>query len=831
VSITADQLASETRERPPLDTGARIGRYLIIDRVGDGAMGVVYGAYDPELDRKIAVKLLKSGEFGHEEGARARLLREAKAMARLAHQNVIAVYDVGIFDEQVFIAMEFLPGGTLKSWLAAEPRGWREVRDVFVAAGRGLAAAHAAGLVHRDFKPDNLLLDREGRPRVVDFGLAREAAEAHPPDSAVAAARAAAHTSGNHLETLTRRGAIMGTPAYMAPEQIVGEATDARTDQFSFCVALYEALYGARPFVGETLIGLLHNVSEGHLQPPPADRDVPAWIRRALLRGLKADPAERWPSMAPLIAALMDDPVARQRRRLLVGGGVALVLASVVALVQVAHHRRRTFEQEVGRHLSEAARAVENGRARGEAIRALRRRSFDAFDAMDRARGEQLWRQTQALAPIADGAFQEAERAYETALVLDPSRTSARRDLADVVYEHILLARELRRDERERELTAVLARYDGGGGRRASLNRPGTLVVRTTPAATSIALEQYWSDLATGRRLARPVSGALASGTTATLSPGSYRLVARAPGYADVTDAFELASGERREIELRLERPNAIPAGFVRVPAGEFWFGDADENLRTKFLDTVPIHRRRTGAFLIARHETTYRDWIAFLDALPDAEGARYAPRVSGLVGGSLRLQHVARKWQLTLRPTSQRYVAQAGTPFVYVGRNERARQDWLDFPVAGVGPADVERYLRWLRESGRVPGARLCSELEWERAARGADDRAYPHGDDLAPDDANFDLTYGRIDSAVGPDAVGAHPASRSPFGVDDMAGNVLELVRSSVTPQGFVIRGGAYYFNSATCRLTNRNAVWSTFREVTSGIRVCASAEDVRP
>ena len=139
-------------------------------------MGVVYGAYDPELDRKIALKLLKGSELDQEDAARARLLREAKAMARLAHPNVVAVHDVGIFDGQVFLAMEFLGGGTLKSWLGARPRHWREVLDVFVAAGRGLAAAHAAGLVHRDFKPDNVLLDKDGRPRVVDFGLARDAA-------------------------------------------------------------------------------------------------------------------------------------------------------------------------------------------------------------------------------------------------------------------------------------------------------------------------------------------------------------------------------------------------------------------------------------------------------------------------------------------------------------------------------------------------------------------------------------------------------------------------------------------------------------------------------
>ena len=291
---------------------------------------------------------------------------------------------------------------------------------------------------------------------------------------------------------------------------------------------------------------------------------------------------------------------------------------------------------------------------------------------------------------------------------------------------------------------------------------------------------------------------------------------------------FELESGQRREIDLRLPRAPAVPADFVHVPPGEFWFGDADEDLRTKFLDTVPIHRRHTDAFLIARHETTYRQSIEFLDALPDGESARYAPHLSAPMRGSLSLDRVGGTWQLTFRPISQRYTARAGEPFVYAGRNQLARQDWLDFPVAGTRPADIERYLRWLRETGRVPGARLCSELEWERAARGADDRVYPHGDDLASADANFDLTYGRVGAAFGPDAVGAHPLSRSPFGIDDMAGNLFELARSSITPDELVARGGAYYFSSATCRLTNRNTVQSTIRDVTAGFRVCASVEE---
>jgi len=811
-----------------LDTGARIGRYLIIERVGSGAMGVVYGAYDPELDRKIALKLLKGRELGREGAAPARLLREAKAMARLAHPNVIAVHDVGIFDGQVFLAMEFLGGGTLKSWLGAGPRPRGEVLDVFIAAGRGLAAAHAAGLVHRDFKPENVLLDKDGRPRVVDFGLAREAAAGVQDGTGAVTFAAEAESSGNHLETLTRTGAIMGTPAYMAPEQIVGEATDERTDQFSFCVALYEALYGERPFHGVSLLQLLHNVTEGDIEPARENREVPSWIRRAVLRGLKADPAQRWPSMAPLIAALEDDPAARHRRRLLASAGLAVVLAGAVVVAQVARQRHQAVEREIGRHLNDAALAAQSGRAKAAEARELRRRSFEAFDAVDRARGEELWQQALTAVPEADGAFQRAERAYETALVLDGDRAAARRELGDLLYEHVLFARDLHRHEQARTLAVQLERRDDRGRRGAALSRPAMLTVRIAPVNASIALERYQEDPASNRRVALPVSVPPVPGVAATLPAGSYRLVARAPGYADVVDAFELESGQRREVALRLLRAPAVPDGFVHIPPGEFWFGDADENLRTKFLDTVPIHRRHTDGFLIARHETTYREWIEFLDGLPEGERARYAPHVSAPLQGSLRLDRVGPTWQLTFRPTSQRYTARAGEPFVYAGRNQRVRQDWLDFPVAGTAPADIERYLRWLRETGRVPGARPCSELEWERAARGADDRVYPHGDDLASADANFDLTYGRAGAAYGPDTVGAHPLSRSPFGIDDMAGNVFELVRSSLTPDEFVARGGAYYFNSATCRLTNRNTVPSTIRDVTAGIRVCASVEE---
>jgi formylglycine-generating enzyme required for sulfatase activity len=196
---------------------------------------------------------------------------------------------------------------------------------------------------------------------------------------------------------------------------------------------------------------------------------------------------------------------------------------------------------------------------------------------------------------------------------------------------------------------------------------------------------------------------------------------------------------------------------------------------------------------------------------------------MKGALRGTLALRHRADGWALEIQPASRRYEAGPHEPIVYEGRPRRARQDWKRLPAGGISFEDAERYLAWLRESGRVPGARFCSELEWERAARGADDRLFPHGDELASDDANFDATYDRTETAYGPDEVGAHPDSRSPFEIDDMAGNVFERV----APEGQaipVIRGGGYFFSAASARSTNREPFPRSAREVTVGLRVCA-------
>ncbi len=306
----------------PLQPGERVDRYRIEAQLGAGAMGIVYAAHDPDLDRPVAVKVLRPREGGSAaDQLEARLRREAKAIARVSDPHVVSVYDVGRHGAQLFVAMELVEGTTLGRWLRERPRTTAEVLDAMRQAGRGLAAAHAAGLVHRDFKPDNVLVSAEGRIKVGDFGLARVVDDER---SLVTGAP----SLGASLANLTRTGALLGTPAYMAPEQFAGGEVDPRSDQFAFCVVLWEALAGQRPFAGQTLGEISDSVQGGRLQTP--GRRIPPWIRRVLARGLAPAREDRYPSMQALLEALDRDP--RLRRRRLVAGAAALSLCGLAAL-------------------------------------------------------------------------------------------------------------------------------------------------------------------------------------------------------------------------------------------------------------------------------------------------------------------------------------------------------------------------------------------------------------------------------------------------------------------------------------------------------------------
>ncbi len=305
-----------------------IGRYELEACVGVGAMGVVYAAHDPQLDRRVALKLLKAS--AGDDDARARLLREARALAHMSHPNIVTVFEAGELEGRVYLAMEFVDGVTLDAWCAPEvgaQPSWRELLGVFVGAGRGLAAAHAAGIVHRDFKPGNVLVGADGAVKVLDFGLATALDGVYGGDLLATEDRGA-RAQEVVASALTRTGAIMGTPAYMSPEQHRGQAATEQSDQFSFCVALYEALYGRRPFICTSYAVLHDAVLAGRVRDPPRGARAPAWVRRAVLRGLALDPADRFPSMTALLVEL-DRGSSTLALRLAAGAGVVSTLAGL----------------------------------------------------------------------------------------------------------------------------------------------------------------------------------------------------------------------------------------------------------------------------------------------------------------------------------------------------------------------------------------------------------------------------------------------------------------------------------------------------------------------
>jgi formylglycine-generating enzyme required for sulfatase activity len=829
-SIEFSSAGAINKSAEALARGDALGRYIIIERLGAGAAGVVYGAYDPELDRKVAIKILRrqEGDVG-ESRRQARFVREAKAIAKLAHPNVVGIFDVGVDGGRVFLAMEYMSRDTLRAWMAAKKRPWREILKVFVEVGRGLAAAHAEGLVHRDFKPDNVLIDRAGTPKVADFGMVRLSGGSADDDSQDGPPRQPQETP--EPGGLTRTGAIAGTPAYMAPEQFLGKQTDGRTDQFAFCVALHEALYGQRPFEEETVFDLADSVIRERIRPAPKTaNNIPRWLRRSLLRGLRADPAGRYAKIEDLLAALQADPVARVRK-IVVTSAVAMVLVgSFVGLYRRSDRRRLEFERRVASKVSEGRQALSEADAINRRLVEARGRAFAAFDRARREEGEAVWANARAAAAKLDATLKRAQAVLEAVLTLDQSNERAREALGDALFERASLAELEFRKADVAHHVELMQRFDRGGGLMARWTRSGSVDIRTTPEGARLVIERYdvSDDDTAGRLRAVRVGDTFVSpGGQRPLPPGSYRLTATRDGFVETRLPFVVHRGQPIRIDLRLPASSEVPSGFVYVPAGRFLFGDTDEDWRVAYLNAVPIHERSTGPFLIKAHETTFGEWLEFLRDLPPAERRVRTPSSLIVQGGVAVKGSPEKGWSLELKISGeQTLTAREGSPLFFPGRKIRASQDWLRMPVVGVSQQDMQGYVKWLARTGRVRGARFCSEVEWERAARGADDRPYPSSQRrLERDDANIDETYGRVRGSFGPDEVGAHPRSESPFGIEDMAGNVWEVVRSSEDKAAFLIRGGSYYQTFVVARATNSEPVALETSTFLVGLRLCAA------
>ncbi|HEU4732235.1 MAG TPA: SUMF1/EgtB/PvdO family nonheme iron enzyme [Kofleriaceae bacterium] len=505
---------------------------------------------------------------------------------------------------------------------------------------------------------------------------------------------------------------------------------------------------------------------------------------------------------------------ARRRRdlRRAIAVAIPLALASLYAGARII--ARRDIDRHIAAEAERAARSLARARSARQARSELAASAHARFDADDAGQGEVLWHEARQRAGEAEAAYGEAARALEAALLLDTARDDVRRRLAELSYERLELADLEYRGADRAELAARLALYDREGDLVARANAPARLAIDTDPPGARV-------DLVGG-----PTRQAAASGRVQT-APGSYVVVARAAGRAEVRLPIVLRAGDDRRIALALPPAEAIPPGLVYVPPGQFLTGSRDEDAIRGFYAAAPMHEAGTGPYLIGRTEVTYGAWIAYLDALDPDERARRVPRVESSLtaqeGGVVELRHTAAGWELHMTPSSVAYVARAGAPIEYRDRAIRQRQDWLAFPVSGISSGDAAAYAAWLDRTGRVPRARLCTEWEWERAARGADGRSYPAGDRLDPDDANIDVTYGQRDGGFGPDEVGAHPASISVFGLLDTSGNVWEITRA-VHGGGIVMRGGCFFTKSTDAHLANRAVIPASYRHLHVGFRICA-------
>ena len=601
--------AGTTLDDAPV-AGRRLGRYVVLRRLGEGGMGVVYSAYDELLARRVALKLVRTDASG--SAAHARILREAQALARLSHPHVVQVYEVSAAAGQVFLAMEQVEGDTLRAWTAGRRAAGvrlRELLDMYIQAGRGLAAAHAAGLVHRDFKPDNVLVGVDGRARVADFGLV-----AAGPDEVAGAERV----------ELTGAG-LLGTPAYMSPEQFAGLAADARSDQFSFCVALYEAVCGVRPFAGEGVEALRAAVAGGVVRAPP---ELPPWLWALIGRGLAGDPADRFATMDELLAGLARDPAEVRRRRIRVAGVVVVsgVLAVLVAWLVQEQRQRWLLE----RREQAAAQALATAEARIAA----------AWAAGDRAAGEQILAAfvgepahegTAAVARAwlgeadrraAEGARDAARAAFATAYLTAPSGAQQAEALVGLV-------RHFRGGGDVDEFAGAFALLErshpevAGGPVLADMRVEAALARRDLAGARAAALEL--DAAAPLRRLALALDGA---------TPTSFRgveEVALNGSHVLLSATF----GDPPALHLARNDAGLTPVRTIPLPAGT---GSLDIAATDPFMVAIDAWPDRRLVRIDAAGETTLATWTAGNFAVAaadlDADGTRELYVGSGATNG-----------------------------------------------------------------------------------------------------------------------------------------------------------------------------------------------------
>ncbi len=528
-----------------------------------------------------------------------------------------------------------------------------------------------------------------------------------------------------------------------------------------------------------------------------------------------------------LVASAAFHHRARRLRLALVFGAPLLIAFGVAAALLIL---RATLQREIDDLLASSGRQIAAATRLDAEVEAHRAAAFAAFDRGEEEVGEAEWLLALRGAARVQHDLAAAASGLETAVGLDVARDDVRSALADALVQQAALAE---RDHDPALVETLLLRvpvYDPDGARMARWHAPASVDFVSDPPGVRVLAARYERD-AEGRQALGPARDlGVTPLVDRELAPGSYLWTLQAEGRAELRYPVLLRRGEQYTQAIDVPAASDVPEGYVYIPPGRFLLGSAgDDDLRRTFFTAPPMHEVRSDGFLIAREETTYRDWITFLEALPpDEQLRRRGGREGAVFLSAPLLVQTGEGWQLELRRGDAVQRAGFGAKIRYAHRTRDAEQDWLDWPITGLNWDDAGAYLDWLDRTGRVPEARFCSEFEWERAARGADGRSFPTGDEMGPADANYDERHNRDPEAMGPDAVGMNVDVVSPFGLHDTAGNVWEWVRAVDGLGDKLVRGGSFYHGKVAAQAANRSRLDGTFADGTIGLRVCAALHD---
>ncbi|MGB1015474.1 MAG: SUMF1/EgtB/PvdO family nonheme iron enzyme, partial [Nannocystaceae bacterium] len=517
------------------------------------------------------------------------------------------------------------------------------------------------------------------------------------------------------------------------------------------------------------------------------------WSAQQLGEAAGLDDASLAPRERAFVAASWSGHRRRLwRRRLAL---LSVPILAVLTYVGLQIQAGMELERKIDEHVANATATIGEAKTDFVKLESLRQQAFRAYENQEMSKGEAFWQQALDLEPSVNSKLKQSAQELETALRLNFEREDAVDLLADTLYERARFF-DLKFESSPRdEMLERMQLYDRGGVRLAKWSAPALVQVKTSDPAVA-TLFRYESD-ANGYT----IPGApKALGTTPVagldVEPGSYLLTLEAEGHVPVRYPMYLHRGEEVELDLWIPEVGEIPAGFIYIPPGKSFYGSpGDEGMRKNFFNAVPAHQVEVDGYLIGQHEVTFGDWLTYLDAipaeirvgqLPNVTADPYRPgfKIEQLEDGS---------WQATVTIEQSQSIARAGERIVYPKREDDP-QDWLKLPVVGISQVQGEAYFDWLDKSQKLVGARMCTEKEFERAARGADARLYTSGNLLLPGDANFDRTHHQNSGELGLDEVGSYPRSRSPFLVDDLAGNAWEITHSSQGAPKYVARGGGF-------------------------------------